>query len=51
MGVQRALRGMYQQLCRAFKVAGSLGNWWRATNGIVLGCPLSLILINALMGV
>ena len=42
---------MYGQLVRAFKVAGNLGSWWKATNGILQGCPLSVILINALLGV
>ena len=43
-----ALQGMFQQLCRAFKLADSLGDRWRATNGILQGCPLSVI--HALMG-
>ena len=47
-GILRALTGMYRQLRRAFKVSGCLGSWWRATNGILQGCPLSVILINLL---
>ena len=47
-GILRALIGMYRQLRRAFKVSGCLGSWWRATNGILQGCPLSVILINLL---
>ena len=47
-GVARALGAMYKQLRRAFKVAGCLGAWWRATNGILQGCPLSVILVNVL---
>ena len=46
----RALGAMYQQLRRSFQIAGYLGQWWRATNGIVQGCPLSVILVNVLMG-
>ena len=38
-------------LRRSFKIAGCLGLWWRATNGILWGCPLSVILINVLMGI
>ena len=49
--VLAALQAMYYQLVRAFKLAGGLGDWWRATNGILQGCPLSVILVNALMGV
>ena len=47
-GVLRALAAMYRQLRRAFRLAGALGAWWQATNGILLGCPLSIILINLL---
>ena len=47
-GVARALRAMYKQLRRAFKVALCLGAWWRATNGILQGCPLSVIPVNVL---
>ena len=47
-GIVRALMGMYRQLRRAFKVSGCLGSWWRATNGILQGCPLRVILINPL---
>ena len=47
-GVLRALAAMYRQLRRAFRLAGALGAWWQATNGILQGCPLSVILINLL---
>ena len=47
-GMLRALTGMYRQLRRAFKVSGCLGSWWRATNGILQRCPLSVNLINLL---
>ena len=47
-GVLRALAAMYRQLRRAFYLAGALGAWWQATNGILQGCPLSVILINLL---
>ena len=47
-GVLRALAAMYWQLQRAFRLAGAVGAWWQATNGILQGCPLSVILINLL---
>ena len=47
-GTCRALRAMYKQLRRAFKIGGALGVWWRATNGILQGCPLSVILVNVI---
>ena len=47
-GTCRALGVMYKQLRRAFKIAGALGLWWQATNGILQGCPLSVILVNVL---
>ena len=46
-GTCRALGAMYKQLCWAFKIAGALG-LWQATNGILQGCPLSVILVNVL---
>ena len=33
-GTCRALSAMYEQLCRAFNIAGALGLWWQATEGI-----------------
>ena len=48
LGTLRAARGMYRQLRRAFKVLGCLGDWGQATNGILQGCPLSVIFINML---
>ena len=42
--------GMYQQPCEPLKLACSLGDWWRATNGILQGCPPSVIRINTCMG-
>ena len=47
-GVLNAFHGMYSQLRRKFKIKGCLGAWWQATNGILQGCPLSVIVINAL---
>ena len=47
-GVLRALAAMYRQLRRAFRLAGALGAWWQATNRILQGCLLSVILINLL---
>ena len=47
-GTCRALGAMYKQVRRAFRVAGALGLWWQATNGILQGCPLSVILVNVL---
>ena len=43
-----ALGAMYKLLCQAFQIAGALGLWWPATNGILQGCPLSVILVNVL---
>ena len=47
-GTRRALGAMYKQLHRAFKIASALGRWWQATNGILQGCPLSVIPMNVL---
>ena len=50
-GTLRALAAMYRQLRRAFRLASRLGEWWRATNGILQGCPLSVVLINLLTSI
>ena len=46
--VLRAFSGMYRQLKRMFKIKGCLGAFWAPTNGVLQGCPLSVIVINAL---
>ena len=47
-GLLRAFRGMYSQLRRMFKIKGCLGAWWVATNGILQGRPLSVVVIYAM---
>ena len=42
---------MYARLRRRFKVASSVGEEFLATNGILQGCPLSVVLLNALVAV
>ena len=37
---------MYLQLWRAFRPARNLGEWWRATKGIVHDCPLNVTLMH-----
>ena len=50
-GVARALEGMFGALQCAFKVNGGLGQFFKATNGILQGCALSTLLVNAIMSV
>eukprot|EP00663_Eupelagonemidae_sp_cell21sb_P003986 gene3986-4954_t len=45
------LRTMYNRLRRRFRVAGGLGEEFQATNGILQGCPLSVVALNALVAV
>ena len=47
-GTCHALGAMCKQLRWAFKIAGPLGLWWHATNSILQGCPLSVIVVNVL---
>ena len=47
----RALRGMYASIQRRFKINGCVGEAFRSTNGILQGCPLSVMLLNALMAI
>ena len=37
--VLRPLQAMYKQLKRAFRFVGCSGSWFRATNGVLHGCP------------
>ena len=48
-GVLRALWGMYQQMQRRFKLGKYVGEAFRSTNGILQGCPISVMLLNAIM--
>ena len=49
--VTRPLRNMYVGLRRRFKVLGTLGKEFTATNGILQGCAISVVLLNALIAV
>ena len=49
--VPAAVQAMCCQLVRAFKLADGLGDWLRTTNGVLEGCPLSVVLVIALVGV
>ena len=42
--ILRGLRGMYGQLRRAFKVGQHIGKTFQSTNGILQGCPMSVLL-------
>ena len=48
-GLCTALRGMYSQLQRRFTIGAFVGESFRSTNGILQGCPLSVMLLHALM--
>ena len=45
-GMLTALRGMYGQLRRRWKIHGFLGDCFASTNGIMQGCPLSVAFLN-----
>eukprot|EP00973_Karenia_brevis_P093905 12419742-Karenia_brevis.AAC.1 len=45
------LRDMYAGLKRRFRMNGGVGKDFIASNGILQGCPLSVILLNALMSI
>ena len=46
-GIARAMKGMYRDLRRRFKLPAGLGKKFNATNGILQGCPLSIVFLNA----
>ena len=45
--ITNPLSAMYSSLRRVFKLRGSCGPWWVANNGLLQGCPLSMIGLNA----
>ena len=45
------LRTTYAQLRRRTKFSGYIGGEYAATNGILQGCPLSVVLLNALLSI
>eukprot|EP00973_Karenia_brevis_P086178 11951573-Karenia_brevis.AAC.1 len=47
----RPLRHMYSHLCRRFRVTGAVGREFRSTNGILQGCPLSVVFLIALVAI
>ena len=51
VNVVAAARGIYASLDRRFKLQRGYGQTFRATNGVVQGCPLSVVFLNALVAV
>ena len=49
--VVKPLWFMYDHLQRYFKIRGFVGTPFHATNGIMQGCPLSCLLLNALVSI
>ena len=49
--ILRPLQTMYGSLRRRFKIANFVGKEFVATNGILQGCPLSVVLLNALVSI
>ena len=45
------LRSLYSNLVRRFRVGRGVGNEFHSTNGIIQGCPLSVVLLNLLVNV
>lgn len=44
------LRHFYANIHRVFKLKGACQNFWTSSNGLVQGCPLSMIGLNAIFG-
>eukprot|EP00973_Karenia_brevis_P011460 1551292-Karenia_brevis.AAC.1 len=49
--ILKPLQKIYGNFKRRFKCAGGIGREYKATNGILQGCPLSITLLNALVAV
>ena len=48
-GIINAMTGMYQQMQRRWKVGPFIGEAFTSMNGILQGCPLSVVLLNTLI--
>ncbi|CAE8729391.1 unnamed protein product, partial [Polarella glacialis] len=49
--LKRPLDSMYSHLRRRFRIGGAVGQEFVSINGILQGCPLSVVLLNALVSV
>ncbi|KAJ9461364.1 putative RNA-directed DNA polymerase from transposon X-element [Diplonema papillatum] len=49
--ILKPLKSIYDTLVRRFKLPLGVGKEFQVTNGILQGCPISVILINALLSV
>ena len=47
--VTRALNGFYKQHHKYFKLEGSFDTPFRPSNGIIQGCPLSMLLLTSMV--
>jgi exonuclease III len=47
----KPLGALYESMQRVFRLGGACGDWWRSYNGIIQGCPLSMIGLNAVVTV
>ena len=43
------LRHLYTNMSRCFRYAGCLGSFWTATNGLLQGDPLSVVILNCVL--
>ncbi len=43
------LRHLYTHMSRCFRYAGCLGSFWTATNGLLQGDPLSVVILNCIL--
>ena len=49
--VLQALKSMYCNLTRHFRIGAFVGKGFKSTRGILQGCPLSVVLLNIIMEV
>ena len=50
-GILKGVTSLYAQMRRHWKVGGFIGQAFTSTNGILQGCPLSVVLLNMLIHV
>ena len=49
--IMAPLKALYSNLQRVFRLRGACSAYWQASNGLLQGCPLSMLGLNALVGV
>lgn len=47
--ILRPVEAVYAQMVKHFKIGTGVGEGWKATNGVMQGCPVSCLFMNVMM--